>query len=117
VEVSSTVTTPSCAVARARVLEAFTRPLTLSAALEVLGPRTLGAHDWVELTETVIGLWRAGVLVAADPAAARGADRVDAAPVHLSMLDDRTRTSRFLAAIRTPARHRPITVSVSSTQS
>ncbi len=88
-----------------RVLDAFGKPLSLSAALARLGPRSQGAHDWVELTETVIGLWRAGILVAADaPRLLEDPAGFDAAPIHRAMLDDRTRTARYLAAIRETVR-------------
>jgi SAM-dependent methyltransferase len=85
------------------ILDAFSQPTTLAEALEVLGPRTGGAQDWIDLTAAVVRLHDAGVLRAeGDPE--RDSDDVlratfDSPSPHASMLEDRVRTSAFLAAL------------------
>ncbi len=85
-----------------RVLEVFTRPATFKQAMEVLQPGVLGAQDWVDLSDTIRNLYRAGALESAvrttrPPAMLTG---FDAPAEHVSMLNDRARTETYQHAIR-----------------
>jgi len=85
------------------ILDAFAEPTTLATALERLGPRTGGAQDWIDLTAAVVRLHDAGVL-RAEGEPERASDEVlrgsfDSPSPHAAMLEDRVRTSAFLAAI------------------
>jgi hypothetical protein len=85
------------------ILDAFAEPTTLAEALEQLGPRAEGAQDWIDLTAAVMRLHDAGIL-RAEGAPERASDEVlrgsfDSPSPHAAMLEDRVRTSAFLAAI------------------
>src|SRR5215213_1802967 len=45
------------------ILDLFSRPVSLAAALSTLQGRTAGAQDWIDLTETIVGLYKAGLLL------------------------------------------------------
>ncbi len=97
------------------VLDAFSRPTSVSGALETLQTRVAGAQEWMDLTGTVVRLYKAGVLREegrAGPALGSDASAYDAAPIHVAMLNDRARTSRFLAAIREVVRPGDVVVDV-----
>jgi hypothetical protein len=85
-----------------RVLEVFTRPATFKQAMQVLRPTVQGAQDWVDLSDTIRNLYRAGALestvqTSRVPSMRTGFD----APVeHISMLNDRARTEAYIQAIR-----------------
>ena len=84
------------------ILDLFSEPTTLADALERLGPRAGGAQDWIDLTAAVARFHDEGVLrVDGDP---EESDRVlrqtfDSPGPHIAMLEDRVRTSAFLAAL------------------
>lgn len=81
-------------------LDAFARPCSPAEALARLG--ALGG-DPGALPALVARLRRAGALEPAEgqgPALRPDAGTYDSAPIHVAMLDDRTRVERFLAAIR-----------------
>jgi precorrin-6B methylase 2 len=81
------------------VLQAFSRPRSVDEALQALDAK--GRHAWMELTETVLLLYRRGALCdgaeiampAGEPAGYAGWS------VHFAMLNDRARTAAFLAGI------------------
>lgn len=85
------------------ILDAFARPCSIREALEKLRPRVKGAQAWLDLTAAIMRLWDAGVLCRADgrrPTLRRGGQGYGDAPVHIMMLNDRSRTDAFLAGIR-----------------
>jgi hypothetical protein len=99
------------------VLNAFSQPTSMSAALSKLAPATGGAQDWVELTRTIVDLHAAGVLLDEESHAAplrEDATGFDGAAVHSVMLDDRERTSRFLEGIQEVVRAGDVVVDVGS---
>jgi SAM-dependent methyltransferase len=85
------------------ILDLFSQPTPLAEALEQLGLRAAGAQDWIDLTAALLRLHDAGILRSeGDPEGA--ADNVlrssfDSPSPHTSMLEDRVRTSAFLAAL------------------
>lgn len=84
------------------ILDAFYQPSTISEAIERLGTRLTGAQDWISLTTTVVQLYEAGVLRDGDerePNLASGKSSFGAPDLHVGMLNDRMRTSSFLAGI------------------
>ncbi len=86
------------------ILEAFSQPCTLEQGLAKLrsGLALQGAQGWMDLTSEVVNLAKLGVLSDPDrtqPVAARPASGFAGCSVHHRMLDDRTRTERFLQAI------------------
>ena len=85
------------------ILDLFSMPTTLAEALDRLSPRAGGAQDWIDLTAAVARLHDEGVL-RADGDPERTSDRVvrhsfDSPGPHIAMLEDRVRTSAFLAAL------------------
>lgn len=88
------------------VLETFARPTPLAEGLAQLQRRVAGAHDWVELMDTIANLHAAGILLdpRLRPPLRSGPHGFDAARPHLAMLDDRGRTEGFLAGIRRTVR-------------
>ena len=83
------------------ILDAFSRPLTLRAALDQLESRAVGGRDWIDIVKTTVSLYRAGALQASSEKEPIFETHGYAAPdIHVRMLNDRQRTSRFLAAIR-----------------
>jgi len=84
------------------VLDAFARPRTLADALPTFTPPA-GSYDWIQLTTTIVNLYQAGILrdegetIPAFRADDRGA--FDGQIAHVEMLNDRARTSAFLAAV------------------
>jgi protein arginine N-methyltransferase 1 len=97
------------------VLEAFTYPGTLAQALERLEGRVAGVQDWIDLTATISQMYDARVLIGdahgeASPGANPG--RFHAALLHTRMLNDRARTSAYLAAIRDVVRPGDIVVDI-----
>jgi hypothetical protein len=94
------------------ILEAFTHPITYSKAVKDLSARVTGVQGWIELVSTITNLYKAGVLV--DEAGIAPPPGVGwAAPdVHVSMLNDRTRTRTFLEAIEKIVRPGDIVVDI-----
>lgn len=85
------------------VLDAFSRPATFSEVLRRLEVRTTGAQDWIELTSTIMELYRAGVLRAEEEATLPTALTnfgFDNPRFHVKMLNDRSRTQAYISAIR-----------------
>jgi Ribosomal protein L11 methyltransferase (PrmA) len=85
------------------VLDAFYRPTTVSEALKKLGGRVTGAQDWIDLTTTLVQLYDAGILrdeTQGIPKLERGRLSFGAPDIHVGMLNDRARTSSFLAGIK-----------------
>lgn len=95
------------------ILDEFSRPRTIAEALEKLRTRTSGVQDWIDLTSTIMHLHQAGVLLdetGEGPSFGRaGYEHHD---VHVRMLNDRQRTSRYLAAIREVVRPDDVVVDI-----
>ena len=85
------------------ILDLFSEPTALAEALERLGPRAGGAQDWIDLTAAVARLHEAGALRAEGEPERAGESAVlstfDSPGPHVAMLEDRVRTSAFLAAL------------------
>ena len=85
------------------ILDVFSEPTPLAEALEQLGSRARGAQDWIDLTAAVVRLHDAGILrTEGEPEP--DSDNVlhatfDSPSPHVQMLEDRVRTSAFLAAL------------------
>jgi precorrin-6B methylase 2 len=93
----------SCGPHGLAILDAFSEPCALAEALERLGPRARGAQDWIDLTSSVARLHDARILREKDDPeldvdVAVGPAFDNPAP-HVAMLEDRVRTSAFLAAL------------------
>lgn len=84
------------------VLDLFAHPQTFPEAMTALGPRVTGAQSWMDLSTVVLQLVEAGALldIHAPGAGPRAATVFDSPRIHTWMLDDRTRTDGYLAAIR-----------------
>jgi type I protein arginine methyltransferase len=85
------------------ILDLFSEPTTLADALERLGSRAGGGQDWIDLSAAIVRLAGAGVLRARDeletePGRVVGSS-FDSPSSHVAMLEDRVRTSAFLAAL------------------
>jgi protein arginine N-methyltransferase 1 len=89
------------------VLDAFAQPRSLAAGLDLLGKRAAGVLDWAYLVSTVYQMYESGILY--DVSAARrppwhGTSGYDDPAAHVRMLNDRVRTTAYLAAIRESVR-------------
>ena len=97
------------------VLDVFSTALTVGDAVARLRPRARGAHDLIDLINTIIQLHQGGILLG-EGEARQSIDRESrgfAAPeVHISMLNDRARTAGFLAAIAETVRPGDVVVDV-----
>ena len=80
------------------VLEAFAQPASFEEVLA--GFKVRGAQQWMDVTGAIVNLHKAGVLRdcahAAVPAEAKGFGSV---PVQVAMLNDRRRTTAFVAGV------------------
>ncbi len=97
------------------VLHAFVRPTRLSDGLAELQARIRGMHEWIELTNTLTELYRAGVLLdetGKRPVVQPAPMGFDTAGIHVAMLNDRVRTTRFLAGIREVVRPGDVVVDI-----
>ena len=85
-----------------RILEVFSRPASFKRAMNLLGATVVGAQDWVDLSDTIRHLYRAGALESSVRSSQKPAMRsgFDAPVEHVSMLSDRARTEAYLHAIR-----------------
>jgi hypothetical protein len=96
------------------ILDVFARPVALQDALRQLEPGLAGTEDWMDVTGTIIRLYRSGVLK----------DDEDASPspvgdggfgdptIHAIMLNDRARTAGFLEAIERVVRPGDVVVDI-----
>ena len=85
------------------ILDVFSQPSFLSQGLEDLRSRVKGKQDWKDLTSTIVQLYEAGVLrdeTQNKPTLRVDSSGYDSAAIHVAMLNDRTRTSRFIAGIQ-----------------
>lgn len=98
------------------ILEAFRAPTAMGVALDRLGAAATGMQDWIVLSATIARFAELGILrdEADERSPTLGADpgRFAAARVHVSMLDDRERTNRYLEAIRAVVRPGDVVVEV-----
>ncbi len=97
------------------ILAEFSRPRQIAQALEVLERSVLGVEGWKHLTATIVAFHEAGVLRDESqpaPPAQRPATGYGTAPVHIRMLDDRSRTASFLRAIRRMVRPGDVVVDI-----
>lgn len=97
------------------ILDAFYKPNPLSEVLRKLQAQATGAQDWINLTNTIVQLYQAGILHDAqrmEPTLKATEHAYDAAPIHVRMLNDRARTSCFLAGIREVVRPGDIVVDI-----
>lgn len=92
-------------------LQAFTEPRPLSEALRLA--QAAGLQDWVDLTSTIVALWRAGALIeegAGEPEP--DAAGFGSAPIHVAMLNNRPRTEALLRGIREVVRPGDVVVDI-----
>ncbi len=88
------------------LLDAFRVGSTITDALARLKPRLAGSLEWVECLRLATRLQELGILVPLDRSAAAAPHRPGFAspPIHIAMLDDRSRMDAFLQAIRQTVR-------------
>jgi 2-polyprenyl-3-methyl-5-hydroxy-6-metoxy-1,4-benzoquinol methylase len=96
------------------ILDLFHRPTTFADALDRLAPQMGGAQDWMDITDVIVRLYRAGVLkdeTETDDTAAVDGGFADPM-VHAMMLNDRARTSGFVEAIDAIVRSGDVVVDI-----
>lgn len=82
------------------VLDMFARPHTLADAFDQFQARAQSSQDWIDLTASLLQLYRQGVLLKdLEPGLIQTSNSFDGAGLHIRMLNDKDRTSRFLGAI------------------
>lgn len=97
------------------VLDAFYQPVPVSQALESLRATTASIQDWMSLTTTIVQLYDAGILQDENQrkrelkTSRRGFGGLG---VHRNMLNDRVRTSAFLAGISEVVRPDDVVVDI-----
>jgi hypothetical protein len=85
------------------VLEVFAQPTQVSEALAALQARVASKLDWIDLTQTVVRLYEAGILrddSGVQAMLSHSSSAFEASPIHIAMLDDRLRTESFFRGIR-----------------
>ena len=85
------------------IIDACLQPTALADVLETLRPRVRGTQDWMDLMTTIVHLCEAGVLrdeAQNKPTIRADASGFDSAPIHITMLNDKIRTSSFLKGIQ-----------------
>ncbi len=85
------------------VLDVFSKPTSLSKALQIFESRIKGAQDSMDLTSTILQLYRAGILLDQrdrGPTLKKTGKGYESAGIHISMLSDTARTSAYLTGIR-----------------
>ncbi|MDQ6839666.1 MAG: 50S ribosomal protein L11 methyltransferase [Actinomycetota bacterium] len=92
------------------ILDVFSQPCRLEQAVARLSRDTTGVQDWVDLTSRIVSLHEAGVLRIRGGTVARTPVGFSAPPIHIAMLDDRTRTSSYLGAISQVVREGDVVV-------
>ena len=98
-----------------RVLDAFRHPSSVNDAVARLRGDGAQAEAWVELTGCVLALRAAGALVDAAtsrPVVRSHHGRFDSYPVHIRLLNDEVRTSRYQQAIRAVVRPGDVVVDI-----
>ena len=97
------------------ILDAFTAPTSLSAAVEKISIQTTGSVAWIDLTSTIVSLYKAGVLREPGPYAPElmaNPAPFDKTSIQAAMLNDRARTSSYLAGISEVVRDGDVVVDV-----
>lgn len=97
-----------------RVLEIFTSPTSFRDAMAALQPAVRGSQDWMELSETIRGLCRLGIIDSVERSSRKASSPVgfDAPAAHISMLNDRARTEAYLRAIPEVVRSGDVVVEI-----
>ncbi len=97
------------------ILDTFYQPVTVSEALRKLSATSTGVQDWMSLTTTIVQLYNAGIL-RDETQNARGPKigrRGFGGPgIHISMLNDRSRTSGYLTGIAEMVRPGDVVVDI-----
>jgi hypothetical protein len=105
----------SCGKFALSVLDAFSYPISVSDALKVLQTRVIGVEDWINLTSTITQLYNSGVLIdesQINSIISTNPYGFDSGLIHTMMLNDRVRTSTFLAGIREIVRPGDVVVDI-----
>ena len=94
------------------VLDVFAEPLSVKEAMARLKGRSAGLQDWLDLIGTIDALRQAKILVnpGAEAADLPGVLGSSVSSFHVTMLDDRDRTSRFIEAIESTVREGDVVV-------
>ena len=84
------------------LIDAFYQPTSLNEALSKLQAHIKGAQDWMDLVTTFVHLHEAGILrdeTQKSPTVKIDPHGYDAAPIHISLLNDRERTTNLIRGI------------------
>jgi Ribosomal protein L11 methyltransferase (PrmA) len=85
------------------VLDCFTRPRSVAAAMQMLAARCTSPQDWADMGGTIRRLHHAGLLRGIERQGGSSSpipSRYEGPGVHTRMLNDRTRTGLYLDALR-----------------
>jgi len=85
------------------ILDQFSKPSTIPDALQQLKSGRIGIQDWIQLSETIVGLHKNNILVESDKQCAELNAKpggYNSASFHIALLNDRSRTKSFIEAIR-----------------
>jgi hypothetical protein len=97
------------------ILDVFYQPMSVSEALKRLSATSTSVQDWMALTTTIVQLYDAGILQDETQRKQElkiGERGFGGAGIHLAMLNDRTRTSGFLAGIAETVRPGDVVVDI-----
>src|SRR5215204_5394952 len=102
IEVVSSETTYYLGSHGLAILDVFYQPVSVSEALKKLRSTSTSVQDWMAITTTIMQLYEAGILQDETQRKQElkvGKGGFGSAGIHVAMLNDRTRTSSFLAGI------------------
>lgn len=115
IEISTKNSKINCEEFALPILDTFSCPISVSAALKKLESRLTGFEDWVTLTSTITHLYNSGILVDETQQvnlALSSSKGFGGALLHTLMLNDRVRTSAYLTALREVVRPGDIVVDI-----
>lgn len=83
------------------LLDVFYQPLSVSEAIKKLDPMVSGPQDWISLTNMIVKLHNAGILLDDSDVTSREEKEsgYGASAIHVAMLNDRPRTRLFLEGL------------------
>jgi protein arginine N-methyltransferase 1 len=99
VRISLDEETVTCGPHALAILDVFYQPTSFSEALKKLSRTSSSVQDWATLTSTIAQLYRAGVLQDETKSRTDAGYGFGSPSGHVAMLNDRIRTSSFLAGI------------------
>jgi len=97
------------------IIEQFYKPNTISNALKKLKSRSKSTQDWMDLTTTIMKLYKSKLLIEENQKnvhLSNSPSGYSSASFHIRLLNDKTRTSSFIHAIKQSVKTGDIVVDI-----